>query len=131
MKHSVVRNGYRQHASSSCTSVDPKTGEIERIKLRRDHRSCPSLLSAGRAWWRWKPGGSAHWWGRKLGALGHEVRLLAPRCVRPFVRSQQDRRSRRASHLDGGCSSPRRPPGGNQERQNSRPSLSCTGCARS
>jgi transposase len=27
----------------------------------------------------------AHYWGRKIRALGHEVRLLAPRYVKPYV----------------------------------------------
>jgi len=31
--------------------------------------------------------GSAHYWGRKLAALGHEVKLIAVQFVRPFVRA--------------------------------------------
>lgn len=34
-------------------------------------------------------GGSAHYWGRWLGQLGHEVRLIAPQHVRPFVRTNK------------------------------------------
>ena len=30
--------------------------------------------------------GAAHHWGRVLGGLGHEVKLIAPEAVRPFVR---------------------------------------------
>ena len=30
--------------------------------------------------------GSAHYWVRKLAALGHEVKLIAAQFVRPFVR---------------------------------------------
>jgi transposase len=30
--------------------------------------------------------GSAHYWGRELSALGHEVRLIPPAYVKPFVR---------------------------------------------
>lgn len=33
--------------------------------------------------------GSAHYWGRKLSALGHEVRLIAGQFVRPFVKSNK------------------------------------------
>ena len=29
--------------------------------------------------------GGAHWWARQLIALGHEVRLLSAKAVRPFV----------------------------------------------
>jgi transposase len=34
-------------------------------------------------------GGSAHHWARWLGQLGHEVRLIAPQHVRPFVRTNK------------------------------------------
>ena len=34
--------------------------------------------------------GSAHHWGRKLRALGHEVRLIAPQYVKPYVKSQKN-----------------------------------------
>ena len=34
--------------------------------------------------------GSAHHWARTLGALGHEVRLIAPAFVKPFVKSQKN-----------------------------------------
>ena len=31
--------------------------------------------------------GSAHHWGRTLGARGHELRLIAPQYVKPYVKS--------------------------------------------
>ena len=34
--------------------------------------------------------GSAHHWGRAIGASGHEVRLIAPVYVKPFVRRQKN-----------------------------------------
>jgi transposase len=34
--------------------------------------------------------GGAHHWGRKLRALGHEVRLIAPQYVKPYVKSQKN-----------------------------------------
>lgn len=34
--------------------------------------------------------GGAHHWGRKLQALGHEVRLIAPQYVKPYVKSQKN-----------------------------------------
>ena len=34
--------------------------------------------------------GSAHHWGRKLRALGHQVRLIAPQYVKPYVKSQKN-----------------------------------------
>ena len=34
--------------------------------------------------------GSAHYWARELTACGHEVRLIAPQYVRPFVKRQKN-----------------------------------------
>jgi transposase len=64
--------------------VDPESGSIERLKLKRDQilpwfaNRQPSLVMIEAC-------GGAHEWGRQLTALGHEVRLLAPKSVRPFV----------------------------------------------
>jgi len=33
---------------------------------------------------------SAHHWGRAIGDLGHEVRLIPPACVKPFVKRQKN-----------------------------------------
>jgi transposase len=33
---------------------------------------------------------SAHHWGREIGALGHEVRLIAPAYVKPFIKRQKN-----------------------------------------
>lgn len=64
--------------------VDPETGVIERLKLKRAQMlswfaNCEQSLVMMEAC------GGAHEWGRQLMQLGHEVRLLAPRSVRPFV----------------------------------------------
>lgn len=34
--------------------------------------------------------GSAHYWARTLGGLGHTVRLMAPQFVKPYVKSQKN-----------------------------------------
>lgn len=34
--------------------------------------------------------GSASYWAREMAALGHEVRLIAPQYVRPFVKRQKN-----------------------------------------
>lgn len=87
MKHTVIamdiaKRVFQLHA------VDPQTGEIERVKLRRDAvlpffaRRAPCLVAMEAC-------GSAHYWARELHALGHEARLLAPKSVRPFVRANK------------------------------------------
>ena len=37
-------------------------------------------------WWRWRACASGHHWGRALIELGHEVRLIPPAHVKPYVR---------------------------------------------
>ena len=34
--------------------------------------------------------GGAHFWGREIGTLGHEVRLIPPAYVKPFVQRQKN-----------------------------------------
>lgn len=34
--------------------------------------------------------GSAHYWARELASFGHEVKLIAPQYVRPFVKRQKN-----------------------------------------
>lgn len=64
--------------------VEPDTGSIERLKLKRSQMlewfaARQPVLVAMEAC------GGAHEWGRELMKLGHEVRLLPPKMVRPFV----------------------------------------------
>jgi transposase len=44
--------------------------------------------------------GSAHYWGRRFEALGHQVRLIAPRDVRPYVRRNKTDRTDVAGMLE-------------------------------
>jgi transposase len=68
--------------------VDPDTGEIRRMALRRSEVSTffaqrpPGVVAMEAC-------GSAHHWGRVLRGLGHEVRLLAAQFVRPFVKTNK------------------------------------------
>jgi transposase len=72
----------------SVFSVQPLTGEVRAKGLTRakfeqfmaTREPSRVVLEAG---------GSAHHWGRWLGRLGHEVRLIAPQHVRPFVRTNK------------------------------------------
>src|SRR6201998_803513 len=49
--------------------------------------------------------GAAHYWGRELGKLGHEVKLIAPQLVKPYVlRNKNDGRD-----ADGVCEAMGRP----------------------
>jgi transposase len=77
-------------------TVCAETGETGRFKLqRRDTlaflaRRVPAIVALEAC-------GSAHWWAREISRLGHEVRLLAPKSVRPFVlRNKTDAADARA-----------------------------------
>jgi transposase len=64
--------------------VEPDTGSIERTKLKRAQvlawfANREPVLVAMEAC------GGSHEWGREFLKLGHEVRLLPPKMVRPFV----------------------------------------------
>ncbi len=68
--------------------VDMGTGEICRRQLKRTQvveffANREASLIAMEAC------GSAHYWARKLAALDHEVRLIAPQFVRPFVKTNK------------------------------------------
>ncbi|SMD11310.1 hypothetical protein SAMN06295998_1351 [Primorskyibacter flagellatus] len=63
-----------------------RTGEVQfRKKLTRKQfsafmaRQCPCLII-------FEACGGAHYWAREMEALGHEVKLIAPQYVRPFVK---------------------------------------------
>lgn len=86
----IAKNVFQLHI------VDPDTGELERIKLKRDRVSTffanrqPSLVALEAC-------GGAHHWGRTLQAQGHTVKLLPAKQVRPFVlRDKTDARDAQA-----------------------------------
>ena len=68
--------------------VNMETGEICRRQLKRKElleffgNRAPAVIAMEAC-------GSAHYWGRKLVALGHEVRLIAAQFVRPFVKTNK------------------------------------------
>jgi transposase len=69
-------------------SVDMETGEIERRQLKREQlvtffaNQAPALIAMEAC-------GSAHYWARRFASFGHQVRLIAPAFVRPFVKSNK------------------------------------------
>jgi transposase len=72
--------------------LEIETGEICRRQLKRgqvaeffaNRKPCVVAMEAC---------GSAHYWGRKFAAMGHEVRLIAGQFVRPFVKSNKTDRA--------------------------------------
>jgi transposase len=68
--------------------VDAQTGEIANRRFRRDELiAFLAKRPAGRV--ALEACGSAHWWARKIKALGHEVVLLHAKFIRPFVQTNK------------------------------------------
>lgn len=79
----LAKNVFQVHAAL-------RTGAVQfRKKLTRQQftvfmaRQAPCLVI-------FEACGGAHYWARKIEALGHEVKLIAPQYVRPFVKRQKN-----------------------------------------
>lgn len=79
----LAKNGFQVHGA------DATGGAVLRKKPRRAQvlgffEALPSCIVAMEAC------GGAHHWGREIGKLGHEVRLIPPAYVRPFIKRQKN-----------------------------------------
>jgi len=83
MKHTVVGVDIAKHVFQLYW-VERETGEIVNLSLKRERflahfaNRAPCLIGM-------EAGGGSQHWARQLKALGHEVRLLPGRRVKPFV----------------------------------------------
>lgn len=68
--------------------VDMETGEVCRRRLRRE-QMLPFFANRVPGVVAMEACGSAHYWGRQLRGLGHEVKLIAAQLVRPFVQTNK------------------------------------------
>jgi transposase len=78
----LAKNVFQVHGA------DGSGRAVLRKRLRRDQvraffAELPACVVAMEAC------GGAHFWGREIGRLGHEVRLMPPAYVRPFVKRQK------------------------------------------
>lgn len=95
MKHTVIGMDIAKHIFQ-LHIVDPATGVVERTKLKRAE-VLEYFVQRPRALVAMEGCGGAHYWARELVKLGHEVRLLPARAVRPFVlRNKTDAADARA-----------------------------------
>jgi transposase len=68
--------------------VEPDTGKVKRKALARADVGA-FFARRARGAVAMEACGSAHHWGRLLGSLGHEVRLIPTQSVRPFVKTNR------------------------------------------
>lgn len=78
----LAKNVFQVHG------VDAQGKAVLRKKLERSKmmeyfvKLAPCLIGM-------EPCGSAHYWARKLAAMGHTVRLMAPQFVKPYEDEQK------------------------------------------
>lgn len=82
----LAKNVFHMHA------VDNKGSQVKVLKFSRLklaeylHRSEPVIVAMEAC-------ASSHYWGRLCMSLGHEVRLISPQFVKPFVKSNKNDRN--------------------------------------
>lgn len=75
----LAKNVFQAHGAGADGSVifRRKLSRVQLLKFLTQQPSCVVAMEAC---------ASAHHWGRVIGDLGHEVRLIPPAYVKPFVK---------------------------------------------
>ena len=94
----LAKNSFQLHGAAADGSVVFRR-TLTRGKVMDFLASQPDCVVAMEAC------GSAHWWGRGISELGHEVRLVPPIYVKPFVKRQKND----ASDAEAICEAASRP----------------------
>ena len=79
----LAKQGFQLHGAGADGSV------AFRKKLTRG-KVLDFLASQPRCEVAMEACGSAHYWGREIGELGHEVKIIPPVYVKPFVKRQKN-----------------------------------------
>ncbi len=94
----LAQNSFQLHGASADGAVvfRKKLSRSQVLKFLAVHPRCIIAMEAC---------ASAHHWGRALGELGHDVRLIAPIYVKPFFKRQKND----AADAEGICEAAQRP----------------------
>ena len=79
----LAKNVFQVHGANASGAV------VFRKKLRRD-RVLKFLAAQPACTVAMEACASSHYWGREIAKLGHEIRLIAPDYVKPFVKRQKN-----------------------------------------
>jgi transposase len=79
----IAKSVFQAHGADASGGVVFRK-KINRARLLEFFASQPPCTVAMEAC------GGAHYWGREIGKLGHEVKLIAPKYVKPFVKRQKN-----------------------------------------
>lgn len=74
----IAKNKFQMHGVDS-NSKNVMNKQLNRLSLLNYFSNIPKCLVGLEAC------GGAHYWAREIAALGHDVRLISPRLVKPFV----------------------------------------------
>lgn len=79
----LSKNSYQFHGAHADGSVAfrRKQSRGRVLSFLSSHAACTVAMEAC---------GGAHYWGREIGKLGHEVRLIPPLYVKPYVKRQKN-----------------------------------------
>jgi transposase len=79
----LAKNVFQVHGASLTGHLRfrKKLSRLQFRKFMTDHPSAVIVMEAC---------GSAHYWAREMTSLGHEVKLIAPQYVKPFVKRQKN-----------------------------------------
>ena len=79
----LAKNVFPIHGADASGSAvfrkQQRRGQV--LKFLADRPRCPVAMEAC---------GSSHFWARKIGPPGHEVRMIPPASVKPFIKLQKN-----------------------------------------
>lgn len=79
----LAKHVFQLHGAAPDGSVKFRK-KLTRLKFRQFMAAQPKCVIVMEAC------GSAHFWAREMKALGHDVKLISPRYVKPFIKRQKN-----------------------------------------